>query len=148
MCIAKAWTAIHRLSIIWEFDLFDKINQVAVMSVLLYRCTTWTLTKRIEKKLDGNDIRTEAYFLTFWFLRWVFKNYQGWSYVFLNDQRLNYRREVQSGSYRYFCWSREDDGSHCEMPSSPGTLRMLPARFDKTAAPKSTVLGLPTRCIR
>ena len=24
------------------------------MSILLYRCTTWTLTKRREKKLDGN----------------------------------------------------------------------------------------------
>ena len=26
----------------------------AVMSILLYGCTTWTLTKRMEKKLDGN----------------------------------------------------------------------------------------------
>ena len=24
------------------------------MSILLYRCTTWTLTKRMQKKLDGN----------------------------------------------------------------------------------------------
>ena len=24
------------------------------MSILLYGCTTWTLTKRLEKKLDGN----------------------------------------------------------------------------------------------
>ena len=28
--------------------------QVTVMSILLYGCTTWTLTKRLEKKLDGN----------------------------------------------------------------------------------------------
>ena len=27
------------------------------MSILLYRCTTWTLTKRMEKKLDGNYTR-------------------------------------------------------------------------------------------
>ena len=27
------------------------------MSILLYGCTTWTLTKRIEKKLDGNYTR-------------------------------------------------------------------------------------------
>ena len=26
----------------------------AVVSILLYGCTTWTLTKRLEKKLDGN----------------------------------------------------------------------------------------------
>ena len=31
--------------------------QVAVMSILLYGCTTLTLTKRREKKLDGNYTR-------------------------------------------------------------------------------------------
>ena len=28
--------------------------QAAVVSILLYGCTTWTLTKRLERKLDGN----------------------------------------------------------------------------------------------
>ena len=31
--------------------------QAAVLSILLYGCTTWTLTKRLEKKLDGNYTR-------------------------------------------------------------------------------------------
>ena len=31
--------------------------QDAVTSILLYGCTTWTLTKRLEKKLDGNYTR-------------------------------------------------------------------------------------------
>ena len=31
--------------------------QAAIVSILLYRCTTWTLTKRLEKKLDGNYTR-------------------------------------------------------------------------------------------
>ena len=31
--------------------------QAAVVSILLYVCTTWTLTKRMEKKLDGNYTR-------------------------------------------------------------------------------------------
>ena len=31
--------------------------QAAVVSVLLYGCTTWTLPKRLEKKLDGNYTR-------------------------------------------------------------------------------------------
>ena len=31
--------------------------QAIVVSVLLYGCTTWTLTKRIENKLDGNYTR-------------------------------------------------------------------------------------------
>ena len=31
--------------------------QAAVVSILLYGCTTWILTKRMEKKLDGNYTR-------------------------------------------------------------------------------------------
>ena len=31
--------------------------QAVVASILLYGCTTWTLTKRLEKKLDGNYSR-------------------------------------------------------------------------------------------
>ena len=31
--------------------------QAAVTSILLYGCTTWTLTKRLEKKQDGNYTR-------------------------------------------------------------------------------------------
>ena len=31
--------------------------QAAVVSMLLYGCTIWTLTKRLEKKLDGNYTR-------------------------------------------------------------------------------------------
>ena len=31
--------------------------QAAVISILRYGCTTWTLTKRLEKKLDGNYTR-------------------------------------------------------------------------------------------
>ena len=32
--------------------------QAAVVSIQLYGCTTWTVTKRLEKKLDGNYTRT------------------------------------------------------------------------------------------
>ena len=56
--LAKAWTAINRLLVMWKSDLTDKMKhsffQAAVVSILLYGCTTWTLTKRMEKKLDGN----------------------------------------------------------------------------------------------
>ena len=31
--------------------------QAVVVSILPYGCTTWTLTKRLEKKLDGNYTR-------------------------------------------------------------------------------------------
>ena len=57
----KAWTAINMLLIIWKSDLTDKMKrsffQAALVSILLYGCTTWTLTKRLEKKLDGNYTR-------------------------------------------------------------------------------------------
>ena len=59
--LTKAWTAINRLSIIWKSDLTDEMKrsffQAAVTSILLYGWTTWTLTKRLEKKLDGNYTR-------------------------------------------------------------------------------------------
>ena len=59
--LTKAWSAIDRLLIIWKSNLTDKMKrsffQAAVVSILLYGCTTWTLTKRLEKKLNGNYTR-------------------------------------------------------------------------------------------
>ena len=59
--LTKAWTAIDKLSVRWKSDLTDKMKrsffQAAVVSILLYRCTTWTLIKRLERKLDGNYTR-------------------------------------------------------------------------------------------
>ena len=59
--LTKAWTAIDRLSMIWKSDLTNKMKcsffQAAVVSILLYGCTTLTLTKRLKKKLDGNYTR-------------------------------------------------------------------------------------------
>ena len=59
--LAKAWTAIDSLSVKWKSDVTDKIKrsifQFAVVSILLYGCTTRMLTKRMEKKLDGNYTR-------------------------------------------------------------------------------------------
>ena len=52
---AKAWSANDRLLVIWKLDLTDKINRSFFQAaILLYGCTTWTLTKRKKKKLDGN----------------------------------------------------------------------------------------------
>ena len=59
--LTKVLTAINRLSVIWKSDLTDKMKcsffQAAVVSILLYGCSTWTLTKHMEKKLDGNCTR-------------------------------------------------------------------------------------------
>ena len=52
--LAKAFTAINRLSVVWNSDLTNKIKrsffQAAVVSILLYVYTTWTLTKWMEEK--------------------------------------------------------------------------------------------------
>ena len=59
--LTEAWTAIDKLSVRWKSDLTDNMKrsffQAAVVSILLYGCTTWTLTKRPEKKLTGNYTR-------------------------------------------------------------------------------------------
>ena len=52
--LTKAWTAYKRLSVVWKSDLTEKMKPsffpAAIVSILLYGCTTWTLTKRLEKK--------------------------------------------------------------------------------------------------
>ena len=54
----EEWTAIDRLSIKRKSDLSDNIKrnffQALAVSILLYEGTTWTITKRIQKKLYGN----------------------------------------------------------------------------------------------
>ena len=58
---SKGMASHDSLSVIWKSDLTDKMKrsffQAAVVSMLLYGCTTWMLTKRIEKKIDGNYSR-------------------------------------------------------------------------------------------
>ena len=52
--LTKGWIAINRQSVIWKLHLTDKIKRsfflAAVVSILLYWCTTWMLTKRMKKK--------------------------------------------------------------------------------------------------
>ena len=69
--LTKAWTAIDRLSVIWKSDHTYKMkrtfSQAANVLILLCGCTTWTITKRLEKKLDGNYTRMlRAILNTFW----------------------------------------------------------------------------------
>ena len=55
--LAKVWTAINRLLVIWKSDLTDKIKHNFFQAILLYGCTTQMQTKHMEKKLDGNYTR-------------------------------------------------------------------------------------------
>ena len=54
--LAKAWTAFDRLLVIWKPNLTNKIKRnffrATVVLIMLYGCTTWTLTKCMKKKLD------------------------------------------------------------------------------------------------
>ena len=59
--LAKAWAAIDRLLVICKSDMSDKMKysffQAAVKLILLYGCTSWMLTKRMEKKLYSDYTR-------------------------------------------------------------------------------------------
>lgn len=58
---ALAWVACHKLRSIWSSKLKKSIKirlfLTTVESVLLYNCNTWTLTKNMEKSLDGTYTR-------------------------------------------------------------------------------------------
>ena len=59
--IAKAWGASKKLDKIWKSDLNRNLKvkffRATVESVLLYGAECWTLTKNLEKKLDGTYTR-------------------------------------------------------------------------------------------
>ena len=54
---AKAWAACHKMKKIWKSklrkDLKIRLFQATVESILLYGSETWTITKALEKKIDG-----------------------------------------------------------------------------------------------
>ena len=59
--ISKAWSALDRLQTIWKSTLPEQIKKdffrAVVESVLLYGSSAWTLTKRLESKLNGTYTR-------------------------------------------------------------------------------------------
>lgn len=59
--MSKAWSALDRLKVIWKSTLSEQIKKnffrAVVESVLLYGSTSWTLTKKLQSKLDGTYTR-------------------------------------------------------------------------------------------
>ena len=105
--LTMAWTAIDRLLIIWKSDLTDKMKrsffQAAVVSILLYGCTTWTPTKQLEKKLDGNYTRMlQAIMNKSWWQHPT--KHQLYSYLPLIMKTIQVRRTRHAGH----CWRRRD----------------------------------------
>ena len=106
--LTKAWTAIDRLSIIWKSDLTDKMKrsifQAAVALILLYGCTTWTLTKWLEKKLDGNYTRMlQATLNKSWRQHPI--RHQLYGHLSLITKTIQVRQTWHSGH----CWRSRDE---------------------------------------
>ena len=106
--LTKAWTAINRLSIIWKSDLTDKMKrsffQAAVASILLCGCKTWTLTKRLEKKLDSNYTKKlQAIFNKSW--RQYPTRHQLYGHLPPITKTIHARRTRHAGH----CWRSRDE---------------------------------------
>ena len=94
--------------IIWKSDLTDKMKlsffQAVVVSILLYGCTTWTLTKRLEKKLDGNYTRMLRAILN-WSWRQHPTKHQLYGHLPPISKTFQVRRTRHAG----FCWRSRDE---------------------------------------
>ena len=106
--LTKAWTANDRLLIIWKSDMTDKLKcsfiQATVVSILLYGCTTWTQTKRLEKKLDGNYTRmVRAIVNTSW--RQHLTRHQLYGHLPPITKTIQFRRTWHAGH----CWRSRDE---------------------------------------
>ena len=69
--LAKSGITVDRLLIIWKSGLSHRIkrdwSQTVAVTLLRYRCTTWKLARRLEKKNDDNYTRMQRTILnTFW----------------------------------------------------------------------------------
>ena len=106
--LAKAWTAIDRLPIIWKSDLTDKMKcsffQAAVVSILLYGCTTWMLTKRLEKKLDGNYTRMLSAILN---KSW--RQHPTWHQLYGHLPPITKTIQVRRTRHSGHCWRSKDE---------------------------------------
>ena len=77
--------------------------QAAVVWILLYGCTTWTLTKRLEKKLDGKYTRMlRAILNKFWRQRPT--RQQRYGHLPLITKTIQVRRTRHAGH----CWRSRD----------------------------------------
>ena len=106
--LTKAWTAIDWLSIIWKSDLTDEMKrsffQAAVVSILLYGCITWTLNKRLEKKLDDNYTRMlRAIFNKSW------QQYPTRHNLYGHLPPIKKTIQVRRTRHRGHCWRSRDE---------------------------------------
>ena len=78
--------------------------QTAVVSILLYECITWTLTKRMEKKLDGDYTRILRAILNKSWRQHPTKQ-QLYGHIPLITKTIKVRRTRHAGH----CWRSSDE---------------------------------------
>ena len=83
-----------------EFELIYYEN----VSILLYGCTTWTLTKRLEKKLDSNYTR----------MQWAILNKSWWQHptrhqLYGHLPPITKTIQVRRTRYAGHCWRSRDE---------------------------------------
>ena len=133
--LVKAWTANDRLSVIWKSDLTDRIKrsffQIAVVSILLYECTIWTITKRMEKKLDGNYTRMLRVILN-----------KSWSQHFTKQQLYRHLPpiiktiKIRQTRHAGYCWRSRNDLKSDVLLCTPSHWRSKAGRPAGTYVPQ------------
>ena len=76
--------------------------QTAVASILLYGCATWTLTKRMEKGLNGNYTRMLQAILKFW------KQYPTKQQLYGHLPPITKTIKVRRTRHAGHCWRSKD----------------------------------------
>ena len=108
MHLAKAWTAIDRLSIIRKSDLSNKIKskffQEAVESILPYGCTTYMLTKHVEKRLDGNYTR-----MLWTILKKSWKQHLTKEQLYSHQPAISKTIQIRQTIHVQHCWRSKDE---------------------------------------
>ena len=91
--LAKVWTAISRLSIIWKSNLSNKIKwnffQAVAVLILLYRCTTCRLKKCIEKWSWWHlEFKNLLFFVTM-------LNIKRWSHLYKSKYQIHLKLPIK-----------------------------------------------------
>ena len=86
------------------FPFFLRFMQIVFISMSIYGCTTWTLTKQLEKKLDGNYTRMlRAILNKSW--RQHLTKYQLYGHLPPITKTIEVRRTRHAGH----CWRSRDE---------------------------------------
>ena len=106
--LANARNIIDKLSILWKSDFFDHIKreffQAASVAILLYGCTTWTSTKRMEKKQAGNYSKMlRAILNKFW------KQYPTKQQLYGHMSPISQAIQVRRKRHPRHCWQSKEE---------------------------------------